>query len=71
MLTATSLKKLGKNTDTRSASGSVISAVSNKTAGGNIKKHCIPCKKLVSNWSKHKAHMHGGCEVESVKCTGD
>ena len=69
-LTKTALSVLDKD-DNRSGCGSIVSQVSNKTAGGNIKKHCGPCKKIVVNWSKHKTDVHQGVEVESVKCTGD
>ena len=69
-LTKTALSVLDKD-DNRSDCGSIVSQASNKTAGGNIKKHCGACKKIVVNWSKHKTNVHQGVEVESVKCTGD
>jgi len=51
---------------------SVISVASNKSANGMIKRHCVPCGfKLSGNMSNHKKDVHGGLEVESVKCTGD
>ena len=68
-LTKAALKGFDKD-DKRSECGSIVSQASNKTAGGNIKKHCGPCKKIVVNWSQHKTKAHGGVDVESVKCTG-
>ena len=70
-LTKTALSVFDKN-DKRSDCGSIVSQASNKTAGGNIKKHCKPCAlKLIGNWSDHKKNVHGGVYVEAVKCTGD
>ena len=67
-LTKTALSVLNKD-DKRSDCGSVVS--SNKSASGAIKRHCWPCGfKLIGNMSKHKKDVHGGLEVESVKCTG-
>ena len=68
-LTKTALSVL-ENNDKRSECGSIVSQASNKTTGGNIKKHCGPCKKIVVNWSQHKTKAHGGVDVESVKCAG-
>ena len=68
-LTKTALSVLDKD-DKRSDCGSIAS--SNKSANGMIKKHCKPCAlKLIGNWSDHKKNVHGGVDVESVKCTGD
>jgi len=69
-LTKTALSVLDKD-NKRSDCGSIVSIVSNKTTGGNIKKHCLPCKRIIANWSQHKNNVHGGVEVEAVKCTGD
>ena len=75
-LTSKALNSLPANAKT-SGAGSVCesiasSVVSNRSCGGNIKKHCVPCRfKLIGNMSKHKKDLHGGLEVESVKCTGD
>ena len=70
-LTKTALSVLDKD-DKRSDCSSIISSATNKTSGGNIKRHCELCLfKLFSNWSQHKTKAHGGIEVESVKCAGD
>ena len=70
-LTKTALSVLDKD-DKRSDCGSIVSSVaSNRSCGGMIKRHCKPCGlKLISNMSKHKKDVHGGFEVESVKCAG-
>ena len=69
-LTKTALSVL-ENNDKRSECGSIVSIASNKSANGMIKRHCKPCGfKLIGNMSKHKKDVHGGFEVESVKCTG-
>ena len=70
-LTKTALSVLDKD-DKRSDCSSVLSIASNKTSGGNIKRHCKPCEfKIIANWSQHKNNVHGGFDVESVKCAGD
>jgi hypothetical protein len=49
--------------------GSKVSMASNKTSGGNIKRHCELCGfKHIADWSQHKKKTHGGVEVPSVKC---
>ena len=58
-LTKTALSVLDKD-DKRSDCGSIISSATNKTSGGNIKRHCELCLfKLFSNWSQHKTKAHG------------
>ena len=70
-LTKTALSVLDKD-DKRSDCSSIISSATNKTSGGNIKRHCKPCEfKIIANWSQHKNNVHSGSEVESVKCAGD
>jgi len=63
------LKKLNKESAVLSEVGSNISLISNKTSGGNIKRHCELCGfKLITNWTKHKNDVHAGKEVSYVKC---
>jgi len=59
-LTKTALIVFSKH-DKRSECGSVLSAVTNRSANGMFKKHCGPCEfKLIVNWSQHKNDVNKG-----------
>jgi len=68
-LTKTALSVFDKD-EKRSDCESVVSAATHKTTNGAFKKHCVPCKRIVVNWSDHKKNVHGGVDVESAKCAG-
>ena len=70
-LTVDALERLPVNVKISGTKSVCESVASNRSCGGMIKKHCVLCKKIIANWSDHKKKVHGGVEVDSVKCTGD